>query len=293
MRPGRRKSGLGAKQPDASRSHAGAGFVAWTLVSLLVVYMLAHAIAAHAFEVYHSPSDDGTPAEDSPVVVIGANPTVLHLYLRGAPTPQSSPTGSACIGREEATGTEICGWDLQIGASDGLQITGLAPEPGVVHHLADASELRINGGRVRQPATTPEKIGDLTVLATGPGTLEVRGVHFVDARMRLQAVPSLPLASAVAQDGDGDGVADDADNCTLVANADQRDTDNDGFGNACDADLNNDGAVNFVDLGLMKSVFFTNNANADLNGDGAVNFVDLGLLRARFFAAPGPSGVAP
>jgi Thrombospondin type 3 repeat len=36
---------------------------------------------------------------------------------------------------------------------------------------------------------------------------------------------------------DGHLVADAADNCTLVPNADQRDTDGDGIGNPCDPDL--------------------------------------------------------
>ncbi len=94
-------------------------------------------------------------------------------------------------------------------------------------------------------------------------------------------------------DTDGDGVLDAGDNCTLAANADQRDSNGDGFGNLCDADLNNDNIVNVVDLGLLRSVFFTADADADFNGDGVVNVVDLGLMRAAFFAAPGPSGVAP
>ena len=33
------------------------------------------------------------------------------------------------------------------------------------------------------------------------------------------------------------------------------------------------------------------NAAIDLNTDGAINFLDLGLLRSLFFAPPGPSGV--
>ncbi|MFK8016193.1 MAG: S8 family serine peptidase, partial [Gammaproteobacteria bacterium] len=45
----------------------------------------------------------------------------------------------------------------------------------------------------------------------------------------------VPLGQATtddcAVDTDGDGVADSADNCTLIANADQRDTNGDGFGN--------------------------------------------------------------
>jgi endonuclease/exonuclease/phosphatase family metal-dependent hydrolase len=90
-------------------------------------------------------------------------------------------------------------------------------------------------------------------------------------------------------DTDGDGVADGVDNCTLVVNADQRDTNGDGFGNACDADLNNDCTVNFIDLGQLRAVFFTGDADADFNGDGTVNFVDLGVMRAGFFGPPGPA----
>jgi hypothetical protein len=97
--------------------------------------------------------------------------------------------------------------------------------------------------------------------------------------------------SNAPQDTDGDGRVDSADNCTLVSNANQRDTNGDGFGNVCDADLNDDCTVNFTDVGLMKSVFFSDDEDADLNGNGAVNFGDLALLKAGMFQPPGPSGV--
>jgi hypothetical protein len=42
-------------------------------------------------------------------------------------------------------------------------------------------------------------------------------------------------------DGDGDGVPDDSDNCPTTPNGDQTDTDDDGQGDACDADDDNDG----------------------------------------------------
>lgn len=96
----------------------------------------------------------------------------------------------------------------------------------------------------------------------------------------------------VQDDTDGDGVADSVDNCSAVANADQRDTNGDGYGNVCDPDLNNDGVVNAVDLGVLRAVFFAADADADLNGDGVVNAIDLGAMRATFFLPPGPSGVA-
>jgi hypothetical protein len=94
-----------------------------------------------------------------------------------------------------------------------------------------------------------------------------------------------------APDSDGDGVSDTSDNCTLLANADQRDTDSDGFGNVCDPDLDNSGFVNFTDLGLMKAAFFGVDPDADFDGDGQVNFTDLGTMKAFFFQPPGPSGL--
>ena len=91
---------------------------------------------------------------------------------------------------------------------------------------------------------------------------------------------------------DGDEVPDGSDNCTTIANEDQRDTDDDGFGNACDADFNGDCDTNFLDLGIMKQVFFQpGTTDTDMNGDGETNFLDLGMLKARFFTPPGPSGI--
>jgi hypothetical protein len=96
---------------------------------------------------------------------------------------------------------------------------------------------------------------------------------------------------SVIGDSDEDGVLDNSDNCTLVPNADQRDSNGDGYGNACDPDLDNNGTVNFLDVGLMKSVFFTDDADADLDGNGSVNFLDVGILKEFVFQPPGPSGL--
>lgn len=111
----------------------------------------------------------------------------------------------------------------------------------------------------------------------------------------LAVLSALAASSALAQAGSGDvdddGFTDSQDNCLFVANGAQRDTDGDGLGNACDADLNQDCVVNVVDLGLLRSVFFTADDDADFNGDGQVNVVDLGIMRQQFFDAPGPAGV--
>jgi hypothetical protein len=97
----------------------------------------------------------------------------------------------------------------------------------------------------------------------------------------------------VVDDPDGDEVPSSIDNCREVANADQRDTDGDGYGNACDADLNNDGRVNFADLSLFRSRFGTSNRDADFDGNGVVNFSDLARFTSLFGRPPGPSGVVP
>ena len=98
-------------------------------------------------------------------------------------------------------------------------------------------------------------------------------------------------------DGDGDGVPDTLDNCTLVPNPDQRDTDGDNYGNMCDGDLNNDGATNTLDLNIYKLAHRSKlgdpnyNPNADFNGDGQINTLDLNIYKGLHRKPPGPSGL--
>lgn len=94
-------------------------------------------------------------------------------------------------------------------------------------------------------------------------------------------------------DRDGDGVANTNDNCTLVPNRAQRDTDGDGFGNYCDPDFDGNLTVNVLDLFYMKSNYLTTDPHTDLNGDGIVNTSDLFILKNMFLGQPGPSGLVP
>lgn len=94
-------------------------------------------------------------------------------------------------------------------------------------------------------------------------------------------------------DSDADKILDAMDNCTKVVNLDQRDTDNDGYGNICDPDLDNNLIVNAADLAIFKPLFFKTDPNADFDGNGVVNAADLAILKTMFFKAPGPSGLTP
>lgn len=95
-----------------------------------------------------------------------------------------------------------------------------------------------------------------------------------------------------AQDQDSDGVPDSNDNCALLTNSDQRDTDGDGFGNICDADFDQNCVVNFIDLNIIAAFFLVpGDFDTDLNGDGVTNFVDFSIVASSFLSPPGPSGV--
>lgn len=100
-------------------------------------------------------------------------------------------------------------------------------------------------------------------------------------------------------DSDADQVRDFMDNCTFDPNTSQLDSNGDGFGNRCDPDLDNSGAVNFADYAALTAAFLSApgsanwNPDADLTGDGTVNFADIALFQFFFLGPPGPSGLAP
>jgi hypothetical protein len=83
-----------------------------------------------------------------------------------------------------------------------------------------------------------------------------------------------PLAPTVAWahpepgDEDGDGVADTGDNCPRARNADQRDTDGDAAGDACDEDDDADGVPDAADGCRLDADPDQRDANGTADGDG-------------------------
>ena len=75
---------------------------------------------------------------------------------------------------------------------------------------------------------------------------------------------------------DEDGIGDQSDNCQVISNPSQTDTDNDSIGDACDRDDDDDGVLDDEDafpLDPSESVdtdsdSIGNNADDDDDGDG-------------------------
>jgi hypothetical protein len=99
-------------------------------------------------------------------------------------------------------------------------------------------------------------------------------------------------------DIDADGDNDDSDNCVEVENADQCDTDNDGYGNLCDGDFDNDGFTLSPDFAIWEADFLgtglDGGTGTDMDCDGYVFSPDYVIWDAQFLGSgqPGPSGLA-
>lgn len=100
-----------------------------------------------------------------------------------------------------------------------------------------------------------------------------------------QAAPLMP------SDSDRDGIPDKIDNCLLLDNPIQQDSDADGFGTACDPDLNNDLIVDAQDIELFEKLPQTADLrpHLDFNLDGKRDPIDGDILRSWQGKPPGPA----
>ncbi len=122
----------------------------------------------------------------------------------------------------------------------------------------------------------------------------------------------LSATSSLGQgaDMDADGILDEFDNCietpngTLLGQIDvnnpyyriQLDADEDGYGNACDYDYNNDGAVGIDDFSSLLTLIcesgFGIYAQWDNDRNGGVGLTEVSEYLLYISTAPGPSGLA-
>ena len=109
---------------------------------------------------------------------------------------------------------------------------------------------------------------------TAAGTLETAGTYEIvltvtDDEGAIGRDTATVTVTEATIDTDGDGVADDSDNCPATANPDQADLDGDGIGDVCDEDIDGDDVPNAddcdpLDDSLGRAVTYY----ADFDGDG-------------------------
>lgn len=82
------------------------------------------------------------------------------------------------------------------------------------------------------------------------------------------------MSLGAALDSDGDGIDDAFDNCPNTANADQKDFDSDGIGDACDPDIDNDGIPNSYETAHGLDPYNAADALLDPDNDGLNNLAE-------------------
>jgi hypothetical protein len=148
-------------------------------------------------------------------------------------------------------------WHVRLLYSQPLRITEIKLDEvtrtervtGAVRFLAQPGQqyaVYFSADRYVPPA--PTESGDL---ATDTGVL------------RLGALPVMTNPSFVPTDSDKDGIPDRTDNCVSIANPDQKDSDGNGLGDACE-DYDRDGIVNAQD----NCIDIPNRDQLDTDADG-------------------------
>ncbi len=162
-------------------------------------------------------------------------------------------------------------------------ITFLQPS-NVIYGISPYA-LNATGGLSGNPVTfTSSTTSICTVTTAGVVTLVTQGNCTINANQAgntvYSAATQLSRTFVVLPDSDGDGVTDMGDNCPLVVNPTQLNTDGDSQGDACDNDDDNDGVTDTVEIALGTnplSVTSWSSLPKDSDGDGITDTKEVAI----------------
>lgn len=212
----------------------------------------------------------------------------IGVWTGSVPAP--SPGASTDVNRD--------GYLDQLSVSaDGHLVVAVGSGSGIVSTIDMPNVFCAGIGECHIGDVNADGFPDLIEVMRGAIGLDRAGDVWVSLGSELPGFPTLPPAPP-ATDTDADGVADREDVCIETPDASQLDADADGYGNACDADLDNDLVVDEADRLAWISCYFAglsvrpNCAIADFNGDGAVTIEEYyDPLMASMGNPPGPSAI--
>ena len=181
----------------------------------------------------------------------------LFLVEGGGQTDYSSYqlSGSLAAGGYYVVGTpDILAHDNgKVGVENQSQANGLALIDTTTHGLLDALSYHgrienaliggqgeytlVEGGAAAIAEDSSTQTGALVRSPNGEDT----NVANADWHFVITPTPGAENPPSTDVDADGDGVIDSADDCPLMANADQANADSDEWGDVCDFDVDNDG----------------------------------------------------
>ena len=162
------------------------------------------------------------------------------------------------------------------------------------------STLGVKDAVLLKPGAPDQSLIALRMRRRGPDQMPPLATTVADAfTIRTIIEPWIDRADVCnpVGDADGDGVANNADNCIILANPDQADDDHDGYGNRCDGDLNNDLKTNDADQAALVTLLGKRRNEPgfkypyDLNHNLIIDKADLDILRSLLHKAPGPSAL--
>jgi hypothetical protein len=191
-----------------------------------------------------------------------------------------------------------------------VKLAGIAFEPG----LGDDLDLRCPS---EPAASAPVACPDPGLISFGSidglrgvrpvARLEFQAIGAGSSRIELEAVErfsnirgaalalempesAVEVGGANGPDRDNDGTPDGLDVCPSWADPDQKDSDGDGRGNACECgDQNGDGTVDVSDLVSINGAIFGSQSQSplcDANGDGLCDVGDIVAVNRSLFGTP-------